>query len=352
MRQLKDVVLVTIARNEARCIGRLLSSVRPWVDSMVVLDTGSEDDTIKIAREMGATVEQFAWTDDFSAARNAALELAGARWHLVLDADEWIVDGGDWLRQLSMKPAEWAGQIRLDEVLDEQTGTSRHWLSRLLPGHVRYSGRIHEQPLHCLPLKRTPLVVAHDGYSPHLLEAKKGRNRHLLEKELRDHPRDPYLHYQLGKDADIYDDNELAASSFAAAWSKAEASAPWRIDLVVRWIAALKRLGRHPEAAALISEVKAEMNASPDFHFAVGDLMLDWAASEPHEATTMLAQAESAWRQCLALGERPDQSGSVVGRGGDLAAFNLALILEGTGRPGEASELRRQFGLSTGPMLG
>lgn len=89
-----ELALVVIARDEAAHIERLLASVRPWVDRMLVLDTGSKDDTAARAAAMGADVKQFTWCDDFSAARNAALDAASADWHLVLDADEWLIDGG------------------------------------------------------------------------------------------------------------------------------------------------------------------------------------------------------------------------------------------------------------------
>jgi hypothetical protein len=325
---------------------------------MVMVDTGSADNTPDIAARCGATVHCMDWPNDFSMARNAALEIAAADWHLVLDSDEWIVEGGKFLQELKLLPPEFVGQIQLHDC-DFGTGaqhagcaTVRSWLSRLLPGQLRYEGRIHEQPVHKLPVFRTPLVVGHDGYRPRALAAKKGRNRRLLEAELRAHPQDPYLLYQLGKDADVYDEAELAARCFAAAWDRVESSAPWRLDLVVRWIRSLKGLGEHSQAAVLINVLRGEMDLSTDFHFAVGDLMLDWTATEPKRAAELLGEAEQAWRRCLALGEQPEQSGSVAGRGGHLAAFNLALVLEGTGRPAEAAALRRQFGLSTGPMLG
>jgi hypothetical protein len=65
----------------------------------------------------------------------------------------------------------------------------------------------------------------------------------------------------------------------------------------------------------------------------------------------LLAQAEQAWRRCLEIGERPDQPGAVQGRGSHLAAFNLALVLEGTGRAAEAAALRSRFGLSPCGLL-
>ena len=84
-----------IVKNEARSLARCLDSVAPWVDKMIVLDTGSTDDTIAIARAHGAEVYERRWTNDFAAARNAALAHSDADWNLVLDADEWLTSGGE-----------------------------------------------------------------------------------------------------------------------------------------------------------------------------------------------------------------------------------------------------------------
>ena len=88
------VALVMISRNEAARIVRALASARPCVDELVVLDTGSTDATVALARSAGARVAYFDWIDDFSAARNAALDLADADWNLIVDADEWIAERG------------------------------------------------------------------------------------------------------------------------------------------------------------------------------------------------------------------------------------------------------------------
>ena len=112
------VALVMIARNEARCIARCLNSVRTWVDRMVVLDTGSSDDTMAIARACGAEVHEAAWSDDFSAARNQALALGGCDWHLVLDADEWLISGGEALAALREQPPEFVGTLTVDGTAD------------------------------------------------------------------------------------------------------------------------------------------------------------------------------------------------------------------------------------------
>jgi glycosyltransferase involved in cell wall biosynthesis len=109
------VALVVIARDEASRIGRLLASVRDHVDEMLVLDTGSIDETVAVALGQGARVERFAWVDDFSAARNAALNAAAADWHVVMDADEWLVAGGDTIRELRHRVPAFVGSVLFDD---------------------------------------------------------------------------------------------------------------------------------------------------------------------------------------------------------------------------------------------
>jgi hypothetical protein len=349
------IALVVICRDAEESLARLLNTVTGLVDKTAVMDTGSLDRSVEVASQSGALVGQMNWPDDFSEARNAALDLASADWHLVLDADEWLIDGGEFLEQLRHTPPDYVGQILLEDhgATDGTTsGTARNWLSRVLPGHVRYQGRIHEQPVHQLPVRRTPLRIGHDGYKPEALAAKRGRNRRLLELALQEQPEDAYLMYQLGKDASVYGEHTLAHEWFQAAWPGVSAQAPWRTDLMVRWLASLKHLGQHQAAVHLIAKADPQLSDSPDFHFTVGDLMLDWTATAPHRAPALLEHAERAWRRCLEIGERPDQTGAVHGRGSHLAAFNLALVLEGTGRMEEAAALRRRFKLSTSPLLG
>ena len=113
-----------IVRDEARCLERCLASARPWVDGIVVLDTGSVDATVEIARRHGARVAHFEWIDDFAAARNAALAASDADWRLVLDADEWIAEGGESLAALRRQAADFVGQVRVASLFDAAGGGS------------------------------------------------------------------------------------------------------------------------------------------------------------------------------------------------------------------------------------
>ncbi len=336
--------LVVIARDESARIERLLNSVRPWVDEMLVLDTGSVDATPALAAACGARVEHFSWCDDFSAARNAALDAAAADWHVLLDADEWLISGGEAIASLRQTPADFVGTIALlDQFMDSELRHAHSRLSRVLPGALRYVGRIHEQPVHALPVRPLSISVGHDGYLPAQLQSKRGRNERLLLQELQAHPEQAYLWYQLGKDSAVYDDHARAEHCFEKAASLPHPQQGWWIDLVARRLFALKQLKQHDAAVQFAQTQLGVCAESPDFFFALGDLLLDFAADTPDQAPHLLPMIEDAWRRCLELGERPELSGAVAGRGSYLAAHNLALVLDGTGREQEAMELRRAF---------
>jgi len=323
------VALVMIARNAEAGIARALASARPWVDDCLVLDTGSTDATLRIARAAGARVEQAAWTDDFSAARNAALDLAGADWHLILDADEWIAEAGPAIAALRQQAPDFVGQLCVDSLQGSGAGRSSvaSWISRVLPGPVRYAGRVHEQPVHALPVRRLAVHIGHDGYLPEALARKSGRNAALLQQALLRAPDEAYLWYQLGKDHDVYERYAEALVCLDRAAALLSGPAPaWSHDLTVRSLHALKRCKHHAEGVQRAEAALERWEASPDFFFALGDLLLDWAADEPARAAELLPMIEAAWERCLEIGERPELEGAVAGRGSFLAAGNLALL--------------------------
>ncbi|HJV67936.1 glycosyltransferase family 2 protein [Ideonella sp.] len=337
------VALVMIARDEAARIERALASFAPFVDECVVLDTGSRDDTASRAQRAGARVEHFQWVDDFAAARNGALDAARADWHVVVDADEWLADGGAAIAALRQQAPTFVGSVRVDSDDDATALATRtsSWISRVLPGALRYAGRVHEQPVHALAVQRLPIRFGHDGYLGAQRTAKAGRNRALLEAAVQAAPADAYLHYQLGKDHDVYERYAEALDAFARAEALLGSRLPtWCHDLAVRRLHALKRCGRHAEGLQCAEHELGRWGESPDFFFALGDLLLDWAADEPARAGELLPLIESAWQRCLALGERPDLEGAVAGRGSHLAAANLVLLYEQLGQPELAAPYR------------
>lgn len=328
------IAAVLIMRNEARCIGRCLTSLAPHVDRLFCLDTGSTDDTIAIAKAHGATVAQMVWPDDFSKARNQALALADADWNLIVDADEWIAQGGEHIRAFCK------GKPRLGRVCvlsdDDAAGMlqdgampkSRSWITRILPRGVRFAGRVHEQAVSNLPREKLDVHIGHDGYLAAHMVTKQGRNRALLLAELAARPGDAYLQFQLGRDAEGARDHAEACHWYEQALAGVAPDMAWRHDLVLRYLHCLGRSGRRGEALIMAEAQMATYPTSPDLFFVIGNLCLDAAGHEPARALDhWLPLAVTAWQRCLEIGERPDLEGSVAGRGSHLAQHNLAVLL-------------------------
>ena len=337
--------LVMIVRDEARCLERCLASARPWVDAIVVLDTGSIDATVEIARRHGARVAHFEWIDDFAAARNAALQESDAPWRLVLDADEWIAEGGEALAALRTQKADFIGQVSVASQFDTTGGAvdeAPSWLPRVLPRGVRYVGRIHEQPEAALPRRRLPLVIGHDGYLDAQKAKKEGRNERLLGLALEAEPEDAYLHYQLGKDFELRARFAAAEPHYLQAMGRCELRAGWRHDLVLRTLFTLKKLGRFEAAIALAEAEMPRWPGSPDFFFTLGDLILGWASARPEQAAELLPMIESSWLRAIEIGEQPELQDSVRGRGSFLAAHNLAVFHASLGAEAKAGHWRER----------
>ena len=352
------LALVMIARDEAASIARCLRSVSAFVDQMIVLDTGSTDATASIARDLGAQVHHWPWQDDFAAARNAALAHSTADWNLVLDADEWIVGDGRLLRQairgagansgafLGLLPIHSSFNLRGTAAAEEPSSDAKpatlpeaapddiravtcSWLPRLLPRGVRYAGRIHEHPQSALPLRRLALEIGHDGYLRHKLDHKKGRNRKLLLKSVEDEPGNAYLHYQLGKDYEVYDEHVLAIPCYEQALHLVPPGEGYRHDLVVRTIFCLKKAGLLEIGHQFAQDEMPNWQHSPDFFFVFSDLLIDLAAAEPQRAVSdFLPLARECLLRSLSIGDKPQLEGSVQGRGSHIAANNLIYLTE------------------------
>lgn len=204
------LTICLIVRNEEAFLPQCLRSVRDLAHQIVVVDTGSTDRTVAIAREFGAEVHSFTWRDDFSAARNAALEHARGDWILALDADEELLpDQHSLLREALAKPGILGYRIPLENVGAEAEGDA--FVPRLFrnaPG-LFYVSRVHEQVFSSLLVRAEEwgLTTAlggprlrHHGYRADLVRDrdKTRRNLQLLEQAITEMPGEPNLLMNLG----------------------------------------------------------------------------------------------------------------------------------------------------------
>jgi glycosyltransferase involved in cell wall biosynthesis len=205
------ISLCMIVKNEARFLADALRSVAGVVDEVCIVDTGSTDGTLAIAREFGARIEQIGWNDDFSAARNAALALATRRWIFVLDADERLVpESRDALRAIGASPARDRGcWIACRNLADDfkGTGAMTNAIVRLFPNdrRIRYRNAIHEYITRDgiesgLPSDIAPIEIVHLGYLSEIVRerGKAQRNLRMAEAAVLAAPDDAFAHYNLG----------------------------------------------------------------------------------------------------------------------------------------------------------
>ena len=109
-----------IVRDEETTLPRCLKSVQDVADEVIVVDTGSKDNTVSIARDFGAKVYHFEWRDDFAAARNESLKYASGDWIFQIDADEELLPGSiSHLRKAMLNPWCLVCVITCDNGTDE-----------------------------------------------------------------------------------------------------------------------------------------------------------------------------------------------------------------------------------------
>ncbi|MDP4173539.1 MAG: glycosyltransferase [Bacteroidota bacterium] len=220
------ISLSMIVKNEEKYLKQCLDSVKDIVDEIVIVDTGSTDSTLKIANEYGASLYQFEWINDFSAARNYALSKSKGEWILYLDADERITNESgkiihDTIEKLN-QPAL-LGLRCLVNSIDEKNGKPKLMrYTRLFNNspEIRFHGKVHEQIEDSLiscgySIVDTDIEIIHVGYNIHLggIKEKASRNLELLLDEYKEN-KSSYYAFHLGNTYEILENYENAFRFF------------------------------------------------------------------------------------------------------------------------------------------
>jgi len=216
------LTLAMIVRDGGQNLAPLLAGARPWVDEIVIGDTGSRDDSVSVAENLGARVHHISWQDDFAAARNQVLAHCHGAWILSLDADELLcqTDWRDlraWVSTMADKNRQMAGNIVTRNYLPDRCGR-RGWTPvpvndahalpegppaegfvtttkvRLFPNQpaIRFRGPIHETVEASLweariAVEDLPWPVHHFGYLQPSAE-KNRRYLHLAHRKTTEQP--------------------------------------------------------------------------------------------------------------------------------------------------------------------
>jgi len=333
-----QLALVMVARGETELVERALRSARPFVDEMVVLALDCADTDAAALTKVGARVVRGTWSDDAAAARNQALDAADADWHLVLDPEEFIDIGGEEIREIVDGDQECVGLVEVCRAPGSSHAEDhpRHLAARIIPRGVRYEGAYREEPVFDLPTVQTSVVVVTDDTESGRWRADHARNEALMHQALAVRPGDPHLLLSLADELHRAGRHSEAARQYDAALTASPAADPARHAMVIGRLDSCIKAGLISEAVALMDDQLVNWQHSPDFTYLVGDLFFEMMLNSPSVGSELAPLVDTAWRRCLELGERPDLSGAVHGRGSFLAAQNLYVLNLVLGRGEEA----------------
>jgi tetratricopeptide (TPR) repeat protein len=319
------ISLCLIARDEEAMLPACLASARDAVDEVVLVDTGSTDRTVAIAREAGALVLSRPWDDDFSAPRNLAARHATGDWVLVLDADERLAPGaGRALRQAVRRGGFDLGMVRLHnasgpdapagEVL---SGRARVGEPMVLPRVMRrvdgleWRGAIHESVGEWLLRRRGRRVLldvdlVHLGYLPSVAQArdKRARNLALLRKRLQVDPEDITPSGYLANELLDAGETDEASRVVEAAWAILDRQPPercWHRLSVARGVLAL-RTADGARAVETAARAEGHQGAHPDFDYLRGfgqEIQAMGRAGHDPERGELLRAAAASFRAAL-----------------------------------------------------
>jgi tetratricopeptide (TPR) repeat protein len=324
------ISLCTIARDEERFLPACLASVKRVVDEIVVVDTGSRDRTVEVARAAGARVVEFPWRDDFAAARNAGLEQATGTHVLVLDADERLARGAGpalvraandlsiLVGMLPLHDADALDALEADVLSGRRRRVPPTWLPRFfvrLPGLV-FRRRVHETILHAVEgylassavrIEGVDAPIVHYGEveSVRAAAGKRARNTRLLEMALADDPLDGEiagcLAMELARGGELARAEAVAAAHFQGFLARIDALAPNALKpspVQLAQALATCQIARG-DAAAALETVEAGTRRCLEPH-----PNLLFLAGTAHERLGALEAAVRAYEACIALDGR------------------------------------------------
>lgn len=327
------ISLCMIVKNEAENLPRCLGSVSNAVDEIIVVDTGSSDNTSEIALRYGARVFHYTWGGDFAAARNFSLEQAKGEWIFFLDADEELRKGDDSkLRSLlDVSGAEgycfrvvnfYGSRADCDYMTD--------LVCRLFRNHpaYRFQRALHEQVVDQIAavggeasLKVADVQIRHYGYL-HAAVIKKDkvrRNLEIIRRVLHEDPDNRFLRYSLGVEL-------LNQGNFVAALGELEKAyepnLSYASDVALKMLTCLKELGCYEAALTMAEKFSLSYPRFTDLFFLQGEILLE---------QKKYREAASLFEKCLGLGDAPLNYCGANGIGGFRACYNLGKAYEALG---------------------
>lgn len=332
------ISLCMIVKNEGANLARCLNSVNGIVDEIIIVDTGSTDNTTHIALDYGAQVHFHPWTDNFSDARNASLELATGEWILFLDADEELDPGsGEALHHITSPDRADPGIegcfVKIINYVGNEgwVETCPDLVFRLFRNRpdYRFRGAIHEQIVDVILEKSREarftiaegISIIHYGYLDGEVRAKNKKNRNLgiIQTELEAHPHNRLLRYHFGVELFRAERYAEAAQVFTQAANGIDPNTIYLPKLLRYLVLSHQAAGQLHQA---LETALLGLRFFPDYadlHYYAGLVYLD---------LKQYGAAEKSLQQAASMPEQPPQYASFGGMRGFRAYYQLGKIAD------------------------
>ncbi len=273
-----------ITKNEAVKLEKCLSCISRYPFEIVVVDTGSSDNTLEVIQRYTQNCYYFKWINDFSAARNYAISKASNDWILSLDSDEYITDLNlEDLYSLMEENPSGLGHLEIRSLDSNASSFVINRLARLFRRDLYHFERpIHEQlvPIHNNITRKNfmiPLHVEHDGYvgTPEQLAIKAKRNLDLLLTCANDYP-DAYTYYQIGQSYSMMKNWEKACEYFEIGLSfDLDPQADYVQFMIINYGYMLIRLNRLQDAVLFFEKLYDLYSDLADYVFLLGFIYMN-----------------------------------------------------------------------------
>lgn len=223
--------IAMMVKNQSKHLDECLKSlqaVREKIDSeLIIVDTGSEDDTVDIAKRYTDKVYFHEWTGNFAEMRNISISYTSGDWVFIIDGDE-VIENADPLINFFKKGIYKNYNTALIIVRSFSNDRYDAYFDACLPrlfkktAELKYEGAIHEQPVVSLPVCKIDLLLLHYGYittDEKLMEYKFKRNVDMLKKELARDPENIYYWFQLSQSYGMHRDFKDAMEAIDTAYN-------------------------------------------------------------------------------------------------------------------------------------
>lgn len=322
-----EVSLCMIVKNEEKYLPRCLNSVKDIVDEIIVVDTGSIDRTVEIAKSFGSKVYSFTWNNNFSEARNESLKHATKDWILIIDADEEIYkEDQELFRALLNSELDenaiynFQGISYSGDSIDENNKTI-NLNPRLFKNNkgTHYEGAIHNQLIYNNKSYNAiceNVNIHHYGYLNERIVStdKRNRNLNILKAQFEKNPNDKFICFNLGNEYAALGDLNTALELYYKAYDNFDPNTGYGAMLMIRMVYVNYNIRKYDEALTLIEAGIKYYPKCTDLYF---------LRSEIYKVLRKPVLRIKSLENCVEIGEAPAHLKFFSGTGGAKAYYEL-----------------------------